>query len=93
MNRIKDLREDRDLRQLDVAQAVGIDQRSLSNYETGKTNPDSETVIKLASFFGVTCDYLLGVSNVNFMDHRAVIKELGDIKLRLDEIQKYLGKI
>ena len=93
MNRIKDLREDRDLRQLDVAQAVGIDQRSLSNYETGKTNPDSETVIKLASFFGVTCDYLLGVSNVNFMDHRAVIKELGDIKQRLDEIQKYLGKI
>ena len=93
MNRIKDLREDRDLRQLDVAQAIGIDQRSLSNYETGKTNPDSETVIKLANFFGVTCDYLLGVSNVNFMDHRAVIKELGDIKQRLDEIQKYLGKI
>ena len=93
MNRIKDLREDRDLRQVDVAEGVGIDQRSLSNYETGKTNPDSETVIKLASFFGVTCDYLLGVSNVNFMDHRAVIKELGDIKQRLDEIQKYLGKI
>ncbi len=93
MNRIKDLREDRDLRQLDVATAVGIDQRSLSNYETGKTNPDSETVIKLASFFGVTCDYLLGVSDVNFSDHRAVVKELGDIKHRLDEIQKYLGKM
>ena len=92
MNRIKDLREDRDLRQLDVAQAIGIDQRSLSNYETGKTNPDSETVIKLANFFGVTCDYLLGVSQVNLMDHRAVIKELSDIKQRLEEIQKYLGK-
>ena len=62
MNRIKNLREDRDLRQIDVAEAVGIDQRSLSNYETGKTNPDSETIVKLASFFGVTCDYLLGCS-------------------------------
>ncbi len=92
MNRIKDLREDRDLRQTDVAQAIGIDQRSLSNYETGKTNPDSETVIKLAKYFGVTCDYLLGVSNMNFLDHRAVIKELGDITRRLEEIQKYLGK-
>ena len=51
MNRIKSLREDRDLRQIDVAVAVGIDQRSLSNYETGKTNPDSDTVIKLAMFF------------------------------------------
>ena len=93
MNRLKDLREDRDLRQADVASAVGIDQRSLSNYETGKTNPDSETVIKLAKFFGVTCDYLLGVSNINLLDHRAVIKELDDIKGRLEEIQKYLGNM
>lgn len=92
MNRIKDLREDRDLRQLDVAQAVGIDQRSLSNYETGKTNPDSETVIKLANFFGVTCDYLLGVSDTNLLNNRAIVRELSDIGKRLEEIQKYLGK-
>ena len=92
MNRIKDLREDRDLRQADVANAVGIDQRSLSNYETAKTNRDSETIIKLAKFFGVTCDYLLGISNVNLLDHRAVVKELGAIKARLEEFQKYLGK-
>ena len=91
MNRIKDLREDRDLRQLDVADAVGIDQRSLSNYETGKTNPDSETVVRLASFFGVTCDYLLGVSNHNLTDHKAGILELADIRKRLEEIQRYLG--
>ena len=77
MNRIKNLREDRDLRQIDVAEAVGIDQRSLSNYETGKTNPDSETIVKLASFFGVTCDYLLGVSDGNFLDHRAAVAAPG----------------
>ena len=53
MNRIKSLREDRDLRQSDVAAATGIDQRTLSNYETGKTNPDSFAIIKLAEFFGV----------------------------------------
>ena len=92
MNRIKDLREDRDLRQVDVAQSVGIDQRSLSNYETGKTNPGSETVIKLARFFGVSCDYLLGVSDSSLTDHRAVVKELSDIRRRLEEIQRYLGK-
>jgi transcriptional regulator with XRE-family HTH domain len=92
MNRIKDLREDRDLRQIDVASAVGIDQRSLSNYETGKTNPDSETVIKLARFFGVTCDYLLGVRDSVLMDNKAVVKELEQIRERLSEIQRYLGK-
>ena len=37
-NRIRALREGRDLRQSDVAEATGIDQRSLSNYETGKLN-------------------------------------------------------
>ena len=87
MNRIKDLREDRDLRQIDVANATGIDQRSLSNYETGKTNPDSETVIRLARFFGVSCDYLLGVSEQNLISNQAIVKELSDIRRRVEEIQ------
>ncbi len=60
MNRIRDLREDRDLKQSELAEAVGIGQRSLSNYETGKTNPDSEVILLLADYFGVSCDYLLG---------------------------------
>ena len=63
MNRIRDLREDRDLRQIDVALATGIDQKTLSNYETGKTNPDSSALIRLADFFHVSIDYLLGETN------------------------------
>lgn len=88
MHRIKELREDRDLRQTDVAAATGIDQRTLSNYETGKTNPDSFAIIKLAEFFGVSCDYLLGVNDVNINNKSALKKELNDIKKRLDFILK-----
>lgn len=88
MNRIRELREDRDLRQSDVASATGIDQRTLSNYETGKTNPDSLAIIKLAEFFGVTCDYLLGVNDLTITDKAALKKELNDIKKRLDLISK-----
>lgn len=44
MNRLRELREDRDLRQVDVSYYVGIDQKTLSNYETGKTNPDSQSL-------------------------------------------------
>ena len=91
MNRIKNLREDKDLRQADVAAAVGIDQRSLSKYETGKTHPDSETVIKLAAFFGVSCDYLLGVSEISIQGNAAIARELADIQRRLDAIVKYLN--
>lgn len=86
------MREDRDLRQIDVATATGIDQRSLSNYETGKTLPDSDTVIKLAEFFGVTCDYLLGVSERNLDNVQAVISELEDIRTRLADLARFLNK-
>ncbi len=91
-NRIKSLREDRDLRQVDVASATGIDQRSLSNYETGKTNPDSYAIIKLAEFFNVTTDYLLGVSNTSFTDSKGIVFELEHIKQRINEIQKFISR-
>ncbi len=92
-NRIKSLREDRDLRQIDVAVKTGIDQRSLSNYETGKTNPDSYAIIKLAEFFEVSCDYLLGVTDTNLRTQKAVIDELESIEKRLDAIKRYLTQM
>lgn len=91
MNRIRELREDKDLRQIDVANATGIDQKTLSNYETGKTNPDSFAIIALAKFFGVTTDYLLGVSDRNFKDTKTIIKYIDNIKDELSEIKKHLN--
>jgi len=86
-NRIRDLREDMDLRQCDLAEAVGIDQRTISNYETGKTNPDSEALIKLANFFGVTIDYLVGRTNYNISSNQERIKLIERIKKSLDELK------
>ena len=51
-NRTKNLRED--MRQSDLAKAVWIDRRTVSNYATGKTNLDGEALIKLANFFVFT---------------------------------------
>ena len=80
-NRIKDLREDMDLRQSDLAEKTGIDQRTISNYETGKTLPDAYALIRLADFFNVSVDYLLGRVN---QDSSGV----GRIKKILNEIYK-----
>lgn len=93
MNRIRDLREDRDLRQSDVANATGIDQKTISNYETGKTNPDSFAIIKLAEFFGASTDYLLGVEKANSDLVSDAEKKPEDIKKRVAELEQILEKI
>ena len=92
INRIRILREDRDLRQIDVSNATGIDQKTLSNYETGKTNPDSFAIIKLADFFNVTTDYLLGVSEENFYNKDNLISSLEQIEKTIKNIKKHIEK-
>ena len=91
-NRIRDLREDMDLRQIDVAKATGIDQKTLSNYETGKTNPDSYSLIKLADFFHVTVDFLVGYSNSNLMTNQDIINKLSEIEKDISEIKKIFNR-
>ena len=89
-NRIRELREDRDLRQIDVAEKTGIDQRTLSNYETGKTNPDSLSIIALAEFFNVTTDYLLGYAELNLKNKEDIIENLNRIESDISEIKRLL---
>ncbi len=91
MNRIRELRERKGLRQIDVAEATGIDQKTLSNYETGKTNPDSYALIRLADFFGVSIDYLVGRCDILFPDNEKaeIQKHLDNIRENLTEICKF----
>jgi len=58
-NRMKDLREDRDLTQQAVADACGITQRKYSYVETGTQQLTAELLVKLAAFYKVSTDYLL----------------------------------
>ena len=62
-NRIKDLREDRDLTQTQVAEAIGITQRKYSYIETGTQQLTDEILVKLSKFYGVTVDYILKLSD------------------------------
>lgn len=92
MNRIRALREDHDLRQIDVSNATGIDQKTLSNYETGKTRPDSEALISLADFFGVTIDYLVGRDAKTEKNAKNNVSKL-ELAAQLTQIQKELEDI
>ena len=63
--RLRDLREDRDMTQAQVASLLGIDQRVYSNYETGKRENPLRHLIVLADYYHVTVDYLLGPDTKN----------------------------
>lgn len=62
--RLLELRKARNLTQQRLAIELGIDQTSISSYECGKYLPTVEVLIKLADYFGVSTDYLLGLSEV-----------------------------
>ena len=63
MLRLKDLREDKDLKQEDVAKFLNISQTNYSKYELGKINITISSLIKLSEFFNTSIDYLLGLTN------------------------------
>lgn len=57
--RLTELREKKKLKRQEVADSIGISRASLEYYEKGKRKPDVEVALKLADFYGVTCDYLI----------------------------------
>ena len=59
-NRLRDLREDKDLNQTQIAKELGMSQTGYSKYETGENDIPTAILIKLANFYNVSIDYLLG---------------------------------
>lgn len=62
-NRLRDLREDADLNQTQIAQYLGMSQTGYSKYETGENDIQTQVLIKLAKYYKTSIDYILGVSN------------------------------
>ncbi len=61
--RIKDLREDKDLNQTEIAKVLGMSQTGYSKYETGENDIPTSILIKLAEFYETSVDYLLGLTD------------------------------
>lgn len=59
MNRLKEMREDKDILQKDIAKSLGITQRNYSYFETGKTMLTEDILNKLANYYNTSIDYLL----------------------------------
>lgn len=63
MDRLRQLREERQEKQDDIANAMGTQQGMVSKWENGAVQPDIDMLIKLARYFGVSIDYLVGCSD------------------------------
>lgn len=59
-NRIRDLRKAAGMTMKQLGAIIGVAESTVSQYETGKREPDFETLLMLGEYFGVTVDYILG---------------------------------
>ena len=93
-NRISELRKEKGLTLQQVADAIGVGNNTISRYENGKREPNSEMWKKLANYFNVSVDYLVGNDDYNtFLDIEKYAKGLrnkyahGSIQLSLNDFE------
>ena len=63
IKRLKELREDKDLKQMNIAVLLNMKQPQYARYETGKREIPIDNLIKLANFYNTSTDYILGITN------------------------------
>lgn len=88
--RLKRLREDKKLSQQQLADRLNINRSTYARYELGQTQPDYETLQRLADFYGVSVDYLFGRENKKNLPELTA-KDERDIAKRMEKIKKDLA--
>lgn len=68
MNIFRNLRKERGLTQIELANILNVDQTTISKWELGKALPETNMLIRLSTFYDVSSDYLLGRSSYYYPD-------------------------
>ena len=63
MERLRDIREDRDLKQSDIAKLLNVSQQTYSRYESDEISIDKDSLVKLANYYNTSVDYLLELTD------------------------------
>lgn len=75
MNRLKELREDNDLVQREIAGELGISQRSYSYYETNQTVLTEDILQKIANYYNTSIDYILYRTDIRKPYPKSIVEE------------------
>lgn len=73
MERLRELRKGKGISLKELGSIIGVAESTMSLYESGKRQPDYETLLKLAEYYGVTVDYLLRGSQEEQLPEELVI--------------------
>lgn len=89
--KIKSLREEKKLQQKEVAEFLNINYQTYCNYESGRSEPPAEIIVRLAKLYDVSTDEILQVDNMN-KDYNAQQEQLQTYRTELANLQKQLEK-
>lgn len=85
-DRIKKLREENGLMQQDVCNTLDIEQSTLANYENNHRVPKTDILIKIANYYGVSLDFLVGMTDNRFNSYKGCLKDLNKFLQRSEII-------
>ena len=88
--RIRDLREDHDMKKIELAEKLEISERTLTRYESGECEPSVSVLIKLSLLFDVSIDYIVGLKDDPTISTPTVKDDLEDIYSKLEKILKII---
>ena len=90
-DKIRELRKQKGVSQAVIAEYLGITKQAYSLYETGKREPDFDSLLKLADYFGTDTDSLLSDSAIKVSDSRLKFALFGDAEIDdevLDDVKR-----
>ena len=87
--RIKEIRLSRNMTQVDLARELNVTKQSVSNWENDNIQPSIDMLMKIATYFSVSCDYLLGLDGRKYIEVTGLTdKEISHIQMLIDDINK-----
>lgn len=85
---IKQLRQSRNLSQVDLARALGVTKQSISNWENNNIQPSIDMLIHLAQFFSVSTDFMLGLDERKYIEINGLTdQQLAHVTTIIDDIR------
>ena len=86
--RLRELRQGRGLNQEELGRRVGASKQSVSNWENGNIMPSVDILVRLADFFGVSTDYLLGREHQRTLDTTGLTEQqLTHLQMLIDDLR------